>query len=249
MAETKLVRLDATNKIPAQFLPEVSDPGLATHLADTEDAHDASAISVTPAGLAVVTSTNVQAALAQLDAQAALTRRKATLPTAAKLQTFSRWIVNTTVVLVSGRLSLVLLDEPLMKGVSYTKIGFALGGNATVGLTHSWATLIRRSDLSRRAVTDDITAEWAGSSLREFTIAGGYTPAADEECFVGIMTTATTTMPQPRGITTSAVQWGSVIPGTIAAESTGVGLTDPASLPATLPGITPVNYAAYAYVG
>jgi hypothetical protein len=44
---------------------------LAAHLADTEDAHNASAVSVDPSGLIVVTTSNVQAALAQLDAEVA----------------------------------------------------------------------------------------------------------------------------------------------------------------------------------
>jgi len=42
--------------------------GLSAHLADTTDAHDASAISFDPSGLAVIAGTDVQTALEELDA-------------------------------------------------------------------------------------------------------------------------------------------------------------------------------------
>jgi hypothetical protein len=52
---------DYTTTAEAQALVDV-------HTGDTVDAHDASAVSVDPSGLIIVTTTNVQAALAQLDA-------------------------------------------------------------------------------------------------------------------------------------------------------------------------------------
>lgn len=46
---------------------DTSTSGLAAHLADTTDAHDASAISFTPAG--TIAATNVQTALQELDTE------------------------------------------------------------------------------------------------------------------------------------------------------------------------------------
>jgi hypothetical protein len=48
----------------------VATASLTSHLHDTDDAHDASSVSVNPSGLLVITGMNVQAALAQLDAVA-----------------------------------------------------------------------------------------------------------------------------------------------------------------------------------
>lgn len=48
----------------------VAEASLTTHLANPTDAHDASAVSVNPSGLVVITTSNVQAALAQLDSWA-----------------------------------------------------------------------------------------------------------------------------------------------------------------------------------
>jgi hypothetical protein len=63
--------MDAVEKIAnASHIPDAPSPAvadLAAHIADTSDAHDASAISVTPAGN--IAATNAQAAFEELDSE------------------------------------------------------------------------------------------------------------------------------------------------------------------------------------
>lgn len=68
---TKAAQADLTTEVTRAQAAETTNAGaITTHVNKAQGAHAATAVSVSPAGLAVVTGTDVQAAIAQLDAMA-----------------------------------------------------------------------------------------------------------------------------------------------------------------------------------
>lgn len=158
----------------------------------------ATGVSVTPSGLAVVTGTNVQSAIAQLDAEAAVSRRAAKpsfMRAGATAETFPRYSINgATTALVSGTMQLAAIE--LVKGDVVGKITFLSGNVAGGTIAHQYAALLNSAGLVLGTSTDK-TNTLAIPTYTEipYAITNPYTCTATGLFYVAWCVTATT-MPQ-----------------------------------------------------
>ena len=230
------------------------EDALQEHLADTVDAHDATAISFVPTG--TIAATDVQAAIAEvatdyLAADALLASKARTngqrfLPTAALAQTTSRSdAISNISPLSSGRLSFHLIWLP---AGTYNSITFVSANTAATTPTNQWFAIYDASTRAKLAVTaDDTSTAWAANTAKTLTISGGVT-LTEGAYYVGIMVAAAV-VPTLYGVSTSASSAVNNLPPIVTgADTTNVGLTTPATAPATAAALTGSTLAPYAYV-
>jgi hypothetical protein len=132
---------------------------LAAHLADTADAHDASAISVVPAG--AIAATDVQAALAELDSEKAAASHTHTASQVTDFTEASQDVIGAMVVAAGGT-----YDDP---GGTITLPGGAPSGAAGGVLAGTYPNPSFAADMATQAELDahigDTTAAHAASAI------------------------------------------------------------------------------------
>lgn len=152
------------------------------------------------------------------------------LPAGALAQNYARFNASNTNVgaLSSGRLSLVG-GIALAAGVPVNSITFFSGSAAAATPTNQWFALYDASTRALLAVTaDDGAAAWAASSAKTLALAAPYTPASDQQVWLGIVVVATT-VPNLTGATAMGAAVSGVTPLLVGTSNTG--LTNPASAP------------------
>lgn len=149
-----------------------------------------------------------------------------------------------TTIQSSGILGLNVLGT-LRAGHTLSNLTYFAAATAGATLTHSWACLVRVSDLTIVAVSpDNTTASWAVQTSRTYTFNTPFTADKDEFLYAGIMI-AGTTMPTLYGNTlTNAITWFANLGG----NSTG-SLTTPLAVGATVAAPTSRNTIFYIVAG
>lgn len=139
------------------------------HLYDTTDAHPASAITFTPAGLIV--ATNVQAALVELDNEKAVIGHTHTIPTTATFRTAHTWAISGEIKVavgetdyinpmwipeVSGQVTkLYSMRADLHGGIPTSFVGFKLQGDGA-DLTGLSNTVLYRTPTTTHPASIDV---------------------------------------------------------------------------------------------
>lgn len=136
----------------------------------------------------------------------------------------------------------------LRAGVPITSIGTRTSTTLFTTPTAQWMCLVKQSDLSVLAKTQDKTNEaWAANTDKTFTITGGpYIPTADALAYVGLVAVHGGSDPTFWGSATGNAAINGISP--IKAGTSTTGLTDPASLGATAAAITATANVVRGYV-
>jgi hypothetical protein len=127
----------------------------------------------------------------------------------------------------------------LRAGTAVTTLGTRTWSTLMTNPTAQWMCLVKQSDLSVLAKTQDKTTEaWAANTDKTFTVTGGpYIAPADTLAYIGfvILSNGTGTI----GVSATGSVTGYGVAPILAGTST-TGLTDPASLGATAAAVTAV---------
>lgn len=149
--------------------------------------------------------------------------------TGASAATMERSRPSANLSLVSGQMQVTAI--PLVKGQVITTITFVTGTTAAGTPTNQWFALYDPSRALVGITADDTTTGWATNSEKTLTLSTPYTVANDGVYYVALMIAATTT-PTIAGYAglTSILGTAPVLSGR---DTTNVGLTTPATAPAT----------------
>jgi hypothetical protein len=164
-------------------------------------------------------------------------KRLAQLPAGIIDETMPREFATGGTALASGTLLLMGLVY-IRARQPVTSLGTRTATVLWTSPTNQWMCLVRQSDLSVLAKTQDKTTEaWAASTDKNFTITGGpYVPAADTLAYIGIVGTHGGTPPTFWVSASGNALVMGISP--VKAGTSTTGLTDPASLGATAGAIT-----------
>lgn len=199
--------------------------GDSAHLADTVDAHDASAISVVATG--DIAATDAQSAFAELSAEK-LTRVHPLAPTGAIFEAFPRVNQSSSAqAIVSGTLWMVAVDIPL--GKTITSLSFWSGSTAAATSTHVWFALYDSARaLLRQTVDDTAASPWSANVEKNLALTSTFVTTYSGLHYIGVNVTAGTT-PTLLSCTGNTGLWGKapILQGT-----SNTGLTDTAPNPA-----------------
>jgi hypothetical protein len=213
--------------------PSVTVTAASTTLADTGNYYAA---------------TNVEGALAEVALKAgsaATPLGMMAAPTNAIAQTMARQHVQTaTVALTSTRQQFTLIYLP---SGTISTISILSGSVAATSPTNQWFSIY---DLSRNklAVTaDDTTTAWAADTVKTLTISGGYTVATAGYFYIGAMVAASIP-PSFCGFTLASTALATLAPIMCARDNTNIGLSIPATAPATATFVPFTTGSFYAYV-
>jgi hypothetical protein len=202
-------------------------------------AYVASDITYTPAG--DIASTDVQAALTELDTEKA--KRTNTPPNAAIAEIYPRTQGTTSQALLSsGRLSMAAIR--LLAGQVVSTISFASGSTALSGGSNQWFALFDSSRNMLRVTNDDTSTAWAAQAIKTLTCSSSYTVPTTGLYYLGICVVATT-VPTITGTTMGG---GPGLAAPAIAGNADTGLTNPASCPATTIALTTPSGFPWGYV-
>lgn len=171
-----------------------------------------------------------------------LARTGGWLPSGAICETFPRFLMMSSLTLLSGRIQWTG-GITVPGGRQVTSVSVASNG-ATTTPTHQWFALMDRSGNVVAKTVDDLTTAWAATAVKTLAITGGYTPSNAIELYVGILVTAATppSLWRPGGASGSAYGagggWGD---NGVSGLSVPGDLTTPQSVPSGQAGY-------YAYV-
>lgn len=163
--------------------------------------------------------------------------RKAYLaPTSSIGESIDRGIgmVNSVTAMTSGQLLVVAIDLPAHRTIN--SIAFMSGSAAAVNPTHQWFVIADSALNVLGKTADDTSAAWAANTQKPLALATPFVTTYTGLYYVGVLVTATTTMPNFYGVLHSNQNANAVPP--IRAASSTTGLTDPASLGPTLAALT-----------
>lgn len=173
-----------------------------------------------------------------------LARTGGWLPSGAIAETFPRHLCMNTLGLVSGRLQLgggIVIPG----GRTVTSISVFAHSTGATTPTNQWFCLVDRSGNVLAKTVDDTTTAWAGNTVKTLNLSSTYTPTNAIEVYVGVVVVAATppSLSRPGSAPGSAIGSGGGF-----GDSANTGLTNPASLGATVSGVPPGQSAFYAYI-
>lgn len=165
-------------------------------------------------------------------------------PTGSIDSTFPRNSSRTTSIshLSLGRLSL-LGGIIIPRDTTVTSISVLSGTTAATSPTHQWFCLVDQNGNVLKKTVDDTTTAWNASAVKTLALSSTYTPTADTAVYLGIVVTGGVVPTLVGDSGTAAVN--GLLPMTSATANSG--LTDPASLGATVGALTASTAFAYAY--
>jgi hypothetical protein len=143
--------------------------------------------------------------------------------------------------LSTGRATFVGMYLPAGRVV--TSITFVSGSTALSGNTNWWFTLASSNGTRLGLTADQTVAGWGGNTAKTLALTSPYTVTAEGIYYLGVMEAATT-VNTLAGINISTIL-STTAPLPAAIDSTNVGLTTPATAPATwtLTGAITIAYA------
>lgn len=171
-----------------------------------------------------------------------------------RYETISRRDIAASITMTSGTLYMMGIGLP--KGVTLNNIYVAFG-TAESGGTHAWAALFNSSRVMLARSADNTGATFiTANTVKTFPIAqlaGGagtsFTTTYDGEHYIGVMVTASTTMPTLRGVT-ALVGFVDAGMGAVAlCGPSSTGQTTPPAFPFTAAALTATATEFYAGVG
>lgn len=173
--------------------------------------------------------------------------RASWLPGGAIAETMPRNFCQSQLTMTTGRLwlagGIVIPGGRLVTSISVP------AGTAGSGLTHTWFCLVDRAGNVIRKTADDTSATWPGpgvaGNVKTLNLATTYTPSSSIEVYVGVVEVGTT----PASLWRLGGGLGSAIgTGGGLGDSANTGLTDPASLGATISAVPPGHNPFYAFI-
>ncbi len=166
-------------------------------------------------------------------------------PAAAIAETVSRvGKIESLTLLTSGTLSL-FGGAVLPAGVEVSSISFSSAGTGANTPTNQWFCIVDLSTGTVLAKTaDDTTTAWGVNTQKTLALASAYTPDIDTPVYLGVVVVAATA-PTLFGAGVPSVAAGRT---PMVAATADTGLTDPASLGATIGAKTTLAGVAWGYV-